>query len=295
MPFHLNLKRTFRPRGSRSRSPLPTASPQTAEPSCGYSSQAAPPQDPPGQPLQTIIGSASTATNVPVPPGPIGEGQNYGIKELYNGGTEASVDIVFVHGLTGNAYNTWLHKDTRLHWPSELLSQDIADARTLTFGYDADIISFWNPVSNNRLSNHAENMVGELVRERERTNTETRKILFVAHSLGGLVTEYALSHSRNAVEEHLHQIERCTAGIVFLGVPHYGADLASWASFGMRMVSALKRANKDIVGILKPGSEILRVVEKGFHNMLRQRKAEGSEISITCFYEELRVTGVGEV
>ncbi len=61
------------------------------------------------------------------------------------------------------------------------------------------------------------------------------------------------------------------------------------------MISVLKRVNEDIVGVLEPGSEMLRMVEKGFHNILRLRKDEGSEISITCFYEELRVIGVGEV
>jgi pimeloyl-ACP methyl ester carboxylesterase len=232
---------------------------------------------------------------VPAPPAPIGEGQNYGVKVLHDGGPEAGVDIVFVHGLTGNAYNTWLHNDTMVHWPSQILRHDIPDVRILSFGYDADIVNLWNPASKSRLSNHAENMVGDLVRKRERTNTETRKILFVAHSLGGLITEHALSHSRNAVEGHLHQIERCTAGMIFLGVPHYGADLASWVSFGTRMASVLRQANEDIVKVLEPGSEMLRVVQKGFHNILRLRKDEGSEISITCFYEELGVIGVGEV
>ena len=138
-------------------------------------------------------------------------------------------------------------------------------------------------------------MVGDLIRKRERTNTETRKILFVAHSLGGLVIKYALSHSRSAVERFLHQIEQYTAGIVFLGVPHCGADLGSWTSFGTRIINVLKRANEDIVEVLKPGSEMLRVVEKNFHNILRLRKEEGSEISITCFYEELPIIGIGEV
>ena len=202
---------------------------------------------------------------------------------------------MFVHGLTGNAYNTWLHKNTRVHWPSQLLRQDIPDARILSFGYDADIVNFWNLASNSWLTNHAENMIGDLIQKRERTNTETRKILFVAHSLGGLVIEYALSHSRSAVERFLYQIEQYTAGIVFLGVPHCGADLGSWASFGTRMTNVLKRANEDIVWVLKPGSEMLRVVEKNFHNILRLRKEEGSEISITCFYEELSVIGIGEI
>lgn len=229
------------------------------------------------------------------PPVPIDKGQNYGVTVLHDDGPTAVVDIVFVHGLTGNAYNTWLHKDTKVHWPSELLKQDISDARILSFGYDADIVNLWNPASKSRLSNHAENMVGDLVRMRERTNTETRKILFVAHSLGGLVAEHALCHSRNAVEGHLRQIESSTTGMIFLGVPQFGADLASWASFGTRMARALKQANIEIVKVLEPGSEMLRMVQKGFHTLLRRRKDEGAEISITCFYEELGVIGVGEV
>lgn len=238
---------------------------------------------------------ASIAANSNSDPTSIGKGQNYGIQVLYDGGTEACVDIVFVHGLTGNAYNTWLHKETGVHWPSDILKQDLTDARILSFGYDADILHFWNPVSNSRLSNHAEKLVGDLVREREGTNTETRKILFVAHSLGGLVTESALSHSRHAPEKHLRQVERWTVGIAFLGVPHYGADLASWGKLGTRMVDLLNSANKDIVDVLEPGSEILREVERGFHSILRLRKDEESEIAITCFYEELRVKAVGEV
>ena len=195
MPF--KLKDLFRSRGSRSQSPLPTPPPPIPELS------RAEPQDLAVQPSQTNIGPASTATNIQASPAPIGEGQNYGVKVLYDGGIKASVDIVFVHGLTGNAYNTWLHKDKgiRVHWPSELLKQDLPDARIISFGYDAGIVNFWNPASNSRLSNHAENMVGDLVRRRERTNTEFRKILFVAHNLGGLVTKHALSYSRNTAAQ----------------------------------------------------------------------------------------------
>lgn len=209
--------------------------------------------------------------------------------------SEACVDIMVVHGLTGNAYNTWLHQRSKVHWPRDLLRQDIPNARIMSFGYDADVVNLWNPASTSRLSNHAEKMVGDLVRKRERTNTETRKILFVTHSLGGLVTQKALSYSRYAVERHLHQIERNTAGLVFLGVPNCGTDLASWASFGTQMVKILKQANSDITKVLKPGSEMLREVQKDFHSILRKRKDEGSEISITCFHEQLGVLGIGEV
>ena len=226
---------------------------------------------------------------------PIHEGPKYGIKELHSGGTSASIDIVFVHGLTGNTYTTWLHKKSSVHWPSHLLKQDIPDARILSFGYDADIVKLWNPASNGRLSNHAENMVGALVRKRERTDTESRRILFVAHSLGGLVVEKALNHSRAAVEPVLRQVEQYTAGVVFLGVPHCGADLAAWASLGTRMVNLVRHTNSAIVDVLRPGSEMLREVEKGFQSILSLRKDEKLAIFVTCFFEELPVLGVGEV
>ncbi|KAL8819638.1 MAG: hypothetical protein Q9191_007691 [Dirinaria sp. TL-2023a] len=272
-------------RKSKSPSPLPTPTQPT-------------PQNEAAQSSQAISGPTEGSLSVPSSSVAIREGHNYGATVLHDSGQDASVDIVFVHGLTGNAYDTWLHKDSRVHWPRDLLKQDIPSSRILSFGYDADVVSFWNPVSNSRLSNHAEKMVNDLVRKRERTDTEKRRIIFVAHSLGGLVVEQALSHSKNAAEAHLLQIERSTAGIVFLGTPHCGADLAAWAALGTRMASLaspIVRTNRDILTVLEPGSEILRLVENSFHSILRRREEEGTKIQITCFYEELPVTGLGEI
>lgn len=289
----LRLKSLFRP-----GEPRPPPSQPLAQPSAENRPQASPPLDTSNETpwKNDTLGSSSTSqTQAPAHAPTIGKGQKYGIKILYDGGDTAAIDIVFVHGLTGNAYNTWFHKDAGVHWPSQLLSKDMPDTRILSFGYDADIVNLWDPASVNTLANHAENMVGDLVRKRERTDTEARPIVFVTHSLGGLVTEHALSYSRRTVEKHLRQIEYCTHGLIFLGVPHCGSDLAAWGHFGSQVASILKRTNKDILSVLKPGSEMLRQVQQGFHNILRLRKDEGTELEITSFYEELPVTGVGVV
>ena len=285
MPLRRKLKNLIEPRQS---SPQPADFSLVPGPSCeAQTSQAT--RGP------ALTAHTSTAPNSTASPAPIRGGKNYGVKVLHDGGIEACVDIVFVHGLTGNAYNTWLYKETGIHWPSEFLWQDLPDARILSFGYDADVVNIWSgaPASNNRLSNHAESLVGKLVRERIRSDTETRKIIFVAHSLGGLVVEQALTHSKSSAEQHLNQIERCTIGIVFLGVPHCGSDLQAWAMIGGRIVSVLRQTNKDIINVLNPDSEMLHMVENNFHAVLRQRKDDRTEI--VCFYEELAVTGIGEV
>lgn len=104
----------------------------------------------------------------------IRKGSNLGLKVLYDPpeGLAPAVDIIFVHGLTGNSYDTWCYEDlnNEVHWPSQLLGVDIPDVRILSFGYDADVVGWWSPASNNRIGNHAENLLGGVIRFREKTN-----------------------------------------------------------------------------------------------------------------------------
>ncbi|KAL9099061.1 MAG: hypothetical protein Q9163_005380 [Psora crenata] len=220
---------------------------------------------------------------------------SYGLQVLYEPSDPSSAvaDVVFVHGLTGS-WDTWTAKDSEKPWPETLLSLDVPDVRILAWAYDANITNFWDPVSNNRVANHAASLMGDLARRRARTDTEHRKIIFVAHSLGGLVVEEALFLSWNSPESDLPLIAHTTIAIAFLGTPHHGADVASWAEFGLRLTRLICRANSDIVNVLQPGSEMLASIQNRFHGNLRLRENQGKEIAITCFYEEHGFQGIGE-
>ncbi|KAF2741827.1 hypothetical protein M011DRAFT_413767, partial [Sporormia fimetaria CBS 119925] len=223
----------------------------------------------------------------------------YGLEVCYDGdrsGVNVVADIIFVHGLTGNRQNTWTTKTDKVFWPKDLLSRTLPNTRIMTFGYDADIAHFLSAASQNRIGEHAGNLVNAVTEVREATDTEHRPIIFVTHSLGGLVTEDALLYSKNSAEAHLQDMMQSVVGICFLGTPHCGSDLANWGSVVGNLAKFIKNANVDIINVLKTDSEVLARIQRDFHTMLRGPSFEfRAPIKITCFYEELSVAGAGIV
>jgi len=206
------------------------------------------------------------------------------------------VDIIFVHGLTGDREETWRAKDVADPWPKTLLPLKIPDARVLTFGYDAYVADWRGMVSKNRIGNHAMNLLSAVATFRMDDDTDKRPIIFVCHSLGGLVCEDALAIAQQRPETHIKQVLNCTRGIVFLGTPHHGAGLAHWAEGLARAIGALKQTNAEILAVLKSDSEVLERVQGSFHTMIRSRIQDGlPAIEITCFFEELPLPGIGVV
>lgn len=220
-----------------------------------------------------------------------------GIKELYSG-PEATVDIVFVHGLTGDREETWGATNKTKSWPETFLptANGFRRTRILTFGYDAYVANWTQVASTNRIGDHARNLLSRLANHRENDGTDSRPIVFVVHSLGGLVCENALWSSSSSPELHLRKIIECTVGIAFMGTPQAGSSLAPWASKLSQFIGVIKQTNSDILDPLNRDSAMLAVIKEGFFEMLRVRRSEGKPpIQITCFYEQLPLRVVGTV
>lgn len=89
---------------------------------------------------------------------------------------------------------------------------------------------------------------------------------------------------------------RSTRGILFLGTPHHGSDLAKWTQWLASSIGVVKRTNTEIVRVLRRDSEVLARIQESFHTMIMARISEGLEpIEIICFFEELPMPGVGYV
>ncbi|KGO72683.1 Tetratricopeptide-like helical [Penicillium italicum] len=51
-------------------------------------------------------------------------------------------DLVAIHGLNGDAIDTWPHKETKVMWLEDLLPEAIPNIRIMTYGYNARFKSF---------------------------------------------------------------------------------------------------------------------------------------------------------
>ncbi|KAF4338214.1 hypothetical protein FBEOM_7899 [Fusarium beomiforme] len=241
----------------------------------------------PGPPSRHDTDLRPPSESTPVPSFPDGV-------EVLHDCRDATIDICFVHGLTGNRDSTWTAKGQSKPWPETLLPLKLTSARILTYGYDAYIVRR-SVASTNGLIDHAKNLLNDLSTDRACSNASSRPLVFVAHSLGGLVCKEAVLLSRNNPESHLRGIFDCTKGVVFLGTPHRGSWMADWARIPTSALGIVKSTNKSLLKILETDDKYLQSVQDRFWSMVREQQKAGRDLEVTCFYEELPLSGVGKV
>jgi len=150
----------------------------------------------------------------------------FGLKILHEH-AEAIIDIVLLHGLTGDRERTWTSPSTGKCWPRDFLPSDLAGIRVLTFGYDAYITKLGR-VAKNSLRAHSTVLLSTLASHRQPPGLEKKPIIFIAHSLGGSLCKDALL-SESSPEPHLKAISADTRAMLFVASPHEGNRLAEWA------------------------------------------------------------------
>ncbi|KAL7762718.1 hypothetical protein ACKLNR_009253 [Fusarium oxysporum f. sp. zingiberi] len=141
--------------------------------------------------------------------------------------SDAKVDICAVHGLGGNAIDTWTANSGRM-WFRDFLPEheNLKSSRVMTFGYDSDLTDRSTVME---LENWAETLLRSLNEVRTGEKEKERPLLFVSHSLGGLVVRKAMA--RLHLTPNCQNIKLLQCGIVFLATPHSGATKADWSNF----------------------------------------------------------------
>jgi len=121
---------------------------------------------------------------------------------------------------------------------------------------------------------------------------QTRPIIFICHSLGGLVVKEALIKADNYHNHKRHKtlgdIFVYTTGVIFMGTPHRGSHKEAYGDLLVKVAKvALRQPNDQLLETLRPDSHILE-------NQRDQFTTISSRMPIVCIREEL-ATGIGVV
>ncbi|KAI3761171.1 hypothetical protein L1987_51581 [Smallanthus sonchifolius] len=203
--------------------------------------------------------------------------------------SDPSFDVVFVHGLRGGPFKSWRVSECKsssksglvekideeagkqgTFWPAEWLSADFPHARLFSLKYKTNLTQ-WSG-SSLPLQEVSSMLLEKLIT----AGIGDRPVVFVTHSMGGLVVKQMLHQART---ESRDNIVNNTIGVVFYSCPHFGSKLAD---LPWRMGFVLRPA--PTIGELRSGSPRLLKL----NDFIRRLHKKGS-LDVLSFCEVIRV------
>ncbi|KAH0537658.1 hypothetical protein FGG08_005571 [Glutinoglossum americanum] len=141
-------------------------------------------------------------------------------------------------------------------WLRDFLPSQVQNARVMSYGYNS-IVAFSKSIAG--IDEFAEDLLNRLDDERETAQA------ILAHERSSLYSEFL----------------RRVWGVVFMGTPHRGSDVAFWTDFLARVLHTVQlgtRTNKELVSALKRDSKVLSDISHQFTD-------RGANLQIRTFYE----------
>ncbi len=186
----------------------------------------------------------------PIDPSP-GADRNEPASRAYR--PDRVADVVFVHGLDGNAFETWCYNPHRLResWPYRLAA-DLEKVGVWSLGYSAaSSIHLGKALP---LISMGEAAIDTLELE---GHIGDRPLVFVVHSLGGLLVKQIINLAITLHQGKGKRIADAFAGVAFIATPHDGSFVGSIADrlavfYGTtKIVEALRKNNDQTLHLKK--------------------------------------------
>ncbi|KIW67282.1 hypothetical protein PV04_06547 [Phialophora macrospora] len=175
-----------------------------------------------------------------------------------------------------HAEATWTAGNGKM-WLSDFLPKRLPDARILLFGYNSNVAV---ETSSAGVDEQAVNLLDRLTARRKLVSPR-RRIIFIAHSLGGIVVKRALVEAK--LDDKYASIRKATFGLVFFATPHHGGNFANLGDVAANIARyVLWNPKNTFVDNLKHNSIFSERLRDEFRHQLEDYK-------ILSFYETKRL------
>eukprot|EP00949_MAST-11_sp_MAST-11-sp1_P004430 g4430.t1 len=177
---------------------------------------------------------------------------------------QTNADVIFIHGLKGGPFKSWRAKivkgeSTRPFFLAEHLQRDISASTSgrivptvISLEYEASAVRTYNrprtPLSIKDQAQLLASKIQTLRQGRSDEEKEKRPIIFIVHSLGGLLTKQLLVDNED--------LRRACCGVCFYSTPHFGSTFADYNYDSLQpmiqsspMVKQLRARNSDLVDL----------------------------------------------
>ena len=148
----------------------------------------------------------------------------------------------------------------------------------MTFGYDSAVL-FGS--SRSSINDFAVDLTTRLELERRHTQEQQRPLIFVCHSLGGVVFKEFLVHLSLQLDRG-RDLLRSIFGVVFMGTPHRGSRAATPARLLSKIINVAtlgSAVRSDLIRTLQVSSVELETISRHATELLKA-------LTIVSFYEQ---------
>jgi hypothetical protein len=136
-------------------------------------------------------------------------------------------DVIFVHGLDGDGRATWHPKNKPDRFWPEWIAEDVPNVGLWSLDYDL-ASKAWFGGRSMPLIDRARNT---LQRFQSTRGIGEKPIVFVVHSMGGLLVKETLRAATTQNNPKWRPFAEQTVGIAFLATPHAGSTAANLANY----------------------------------------------------------------
>ncbi|KAI9660882.1 MAG: hypothetical protein M1821_009209 [Bathelium mastoideum] len=188
--------------------------------------------------------------------------------------SQHTVDIIAVPGLGGHAFGSFKVRGGEYMWLRDQLPNDLENAQIYLYGYDSHLVESDSFQDIHILAVGLRTSISRL------KDFPPRPILFIAHSLGGLLVKQAIVQLKE-MKRKSRAYQSIHSGL-FFGVPNKGMDIRS-----LRTI-VKGRPNERLLTQLSPASSLLKQLSSDFEVVSRDLHMQ----NISFFETKLSPTAI---